>query len=125
MLTEFVSAEQVDVPEGFTENGLELFGMHFEGFRRLTGPGVYMASIGTGETFELLYIGSAKNILARISEASHGSLRRAFEVKDCRLLIIACKSEKHARKVESDLILAYRPKFNIAGVPTTECQENE
>jgi excinuclease UvrABC nuclease subunit len=113
---EFVSAERIDHSHGTDEVfGLEHFSIHADGFWKLTGPGVYMAMRGSGESLEVLYIGSAKNLLARISEPMHGSLREAFKFKDCRLLMTLCKSEKHARDVESMLISAYKPTLNIAG----------
>src|SRR5260221_4281866 len=113
MPTEYVSAERIDHPEGLNDYGLECFSMHADGFWKLTGPGVYLAMRGIGENLEVLYIGSAKNLLARISEPAHDSLREAFKFTDCRLLITLCKSEKHARDVESMLIAAYKPTLNI------------
>ncbi len=64
MQTEFVSAERIAGSKGLAAFGYELFSLHSDGFRKLTGPGVYMAVNGSGETFQIFYIGSAKNILA-------------------------------------------------------------
>lgn len=115
MPTEFVSAERLDHSIGFDDRGLQWFSIHRDGFWKLTGPGVYVAMVGSGEALEILYIGSAKNVLARISDPSHSSLREAFMAENCRLLISICKSEKHARDAESMLIAAYNPKLNIVG----------
>lgn len=115
MPTEFLSAERVDHSHGIDELGLELFSLHAEGFWKLTGPGVYIAMSKSGDNLEVLYIGSAKNLLARVSDPTHESLREAFKAKDCRLLMSICKSEKHARDVEAMLISAYQPTLNIAG----------
>jgi excinuclease UvrABC nuclease subunit len=115
--TVFVSTEPIAYSEGLDECGSEVFSFHPDGFWKLTGPGIYIAMKGSTEQgdFEVLYVGSAKNILARIAEDTHESLREALRQKGCRLMIISCKSEKHAREEESRCIFECQPTLNIRG----------
>lgn len=115
---EYVSVERIDHPEeqevGFP--GLESYGMRAEGFWKLTGPGIYIAMRGgSPNPVEVLYIGSSRNLLARISEPAHKSLREAFRNKDCWMILHTCRDEAQARHAEAILIEAYRPTLNIMG----------
>jgi hypothetical protein len=63
---------------------------------------------------ELVYVGSSQNGIARPGNGHH--LARWFVSND-RVLVWQFDSIAHARKVESDLILKYKPRFNTAGIP--------
>lgn len=104
---------------GIDTNGGEVFQFFTEDFHTLTGPGVYTAMRGVKrEEIEILYVGSAKNILARISDPAHSALRKAMAVggEQLRIMFLICRSEAHARDVEAQLISQWQPKFNVAGI---------
>jgi excinuclease UvrABC nuclease subunit len=92
------------------------FGFDLVAFQKLLGPGVYMVS-GVGG---MLYIGSAKNILARIADETHLSFRQALtEAQGAWVSIILAKSEKHAREMEAYYISLHQPKYNKIGKGST------
>lgn len=63
---------------------------------------------------EHLYVGSAKNILSRISDPEHGSFRTALCEADC-VFVNMKKSEKYARDDEAREITRTLPRLNISG----------
>lgn len=84
-------------------------------FKNMIGPGVYAAVIRHKDRCEWLYIGSAQNIMRRISDDGHTSLRIAMSKSEAELVVFLCRSEMHARTMESDLIAQTMPTLNIIG----------
>ena len=78
--------------------------------RWLLGPGVYAIFGRVGA----LYVGSAKNIIGRISEESHESFRKAV-AEGTSLDLVFAKSEAHARDLEAQYIRILSPKYNVRG----------
>jgi len=112
----FISSENAANFVGVEDTGEQVFHFHDDTFSKLLGPGVYVAICGHGETLETLYVGSAKNILAGVSDPNHKSLREAMKRPTVRLMIGACSSEKRARRLELELIHDLQPTLNIVGV---------
>ncbi len=92
----------------------EQFVIHPDGLRRMLSCGVYSLSRGNNS----LYIGSARNVLARISDESHESFRQSLCEADWVSFIMA-KSEAAARDVEAFDIALREPKYNIRGKSKT------
>lgn len=90
--------------------GAGVFSFFPRRFRYLLGPGVYMAWKGK----QALYIGSAKNLLARMSEESHGSFKKALDEADWIEVIVGL-TEMQAREIELLLIAAHQPTYNVVG----------
>ena len=76
----------------------------------LMGPGIYILRSHR----EFLYVGMAKNILARITDSTHIACKRAFKEAHC-LDIICASSEGYARGIETELIQKLQPKYNVRG----------
>jgi hypothetical protein len=76
----------------------------------LMGPGVYVLWKGK----EPLYIGSAKNVLARISTDRHQVVRQCLAEADW-IEIFVYRSEIDARDDEAKLIGLWQPTHNIQG----------
>jgi len=64
---------------------------------------------------ELIYVGSSQNGLRRPADSSH-HMAPHFRHTD-QVLAWQFNSIARARTVESELIVKYKPRFNIAGVP--------
>ncbi|MBI4893045.1 MAG: excinuclease ABC subunit UvrC [Acidobacteria bacterium] len=80
-----------------------------------TGPGVYLYKDEAGE---VLYVGKAKNLRARVR--SYFNEDRLAEAKTGRLIHAACQldyilldNEKEALALENNLIKQYKPRFNV------------
>ena len=80
-------------------------------FKELIGPGVYVLSFER----RALYVGSAKNILHRISCPDHDSLRAALLLAD-QIEIYPTISEQVARHKEAQMILRKKPQLNKTGL---------
>jgi excinuclease UvrABC nuclease subunit len=102
-----------NVAYGWSEDDRDCFMFHGDVLAKMLGPLVYI--IRTPDADGMLYIGSAKNGLARISDEAHVSLRQALAVPHSRLIVRICKSEMHARDLESQMIVYYQPKLNKIG----------
>lgn len=94
--------------------GCEVFSFYPKGIRdlrKLLGPGVYILK----SPERVLYVGMAKNILARISDNAHASFRSA--IKEAHIIqVILAKSVAHAQGLETELIQKMQPKYNVRGV---------
>ena len=84
--------------------------MEMHTLRLLLGPGVY--SIWRKD--EPLYVGSAKNILHRISHPKHNQLRLAL-AEATRIEFYYSGDESWARQYEAQRILELQPKYNRTG----------
>jgi excinuclease UvrABC nuclease subunit len=76
----------------------------------LLGPGVYIAWRGD----EALYVGSAKNIMHRISHPKHGQLKLALAAAT-RIEFQYCVDEEECRREEWLKIIMLKPKYNRTG----------
>jgi len=77
-------------------------------------PGVYLFK---GERGEVLYVGKAKDLRARLSSypraaALHPKIAKLLE-KATSLEFILTRTEKEALLLEANLIKKYRPKYNV------------
>jgi excinuclease UvrABC nuclease subunit len=79
-------------------------------FRLLLGPGVYTLWCKD----EALYVGSAKNLMHRISHPRHEQLRRALK-EATRIEFDYHAHEQHARDFEARKIVELQPKYNRIG----------
>ncbi|HEU0335670.1 MAG TPA: excinuclease ABC subunit UvrC [Gaiellaceae bacterium] len=80
-----------------------------------TGPGVYLFR---GERDEVLYIGKAKSLRARVRSYWNrgGDLRQGIERmvdRVCRIEVIVTQSEAEALHLEQNLVKRHRPPFNV------------
>lgn len=76
----------------------------------LMGPGVYLLRSHA----EPLYVGMAKNVLARVTDEAHTACQQAF--KEAVFFDVICAhSEEHARGLETELIRKLQPKYNVRG----------
>ena|SRR6202790_864818 len=89
----------------------EFFSFDVVSFRKLIGPGIYVV-IGRGQT---LYVGMAKNVLARMTDPAHAGLEQAFKEPIEQIFIMLARSEAHARQMEADYIRLHQPKYNQRG----------
>ena len=79
-----------------------------DGFRKLTGPGVYIV---WNNDRHCLYVGSARNVLSRISIVDHAALGPA--AKDVYAVwVICCRGEAQARELEAFWIHKFKPLLN-------------
>lgn len=94
--------------------GCEMFTFYPRGIkdlRKLLGPGVYILK----SPLRVLYVGMAKNVLARISDNAHASFRSA--IKEAHIIqVILAKSVAHAQGLETELIQKMQPKYNVRGI---------
>ena len=79
-------------------------------FKRLIGPGVYVIWCRG----ERLYIGSSKNIIHRLTNPTHASVRKALEEADW-IELHFCTTESEAREREWRWIAMFKPKLNLTG----------
>ena len=76
-------------------------------------PGIYQMLDKDGE---ILYVGKAKSLKHRVSSyftGRHDSKTMLLVSKVCDFAVILCKSEFEALVLESSLIKAHRPRYNI------------
>lgn len=78
--------------------------------RLLLGPGVYTI----WRKDEPLYVGSAKNIMHRISHPKHKQLRLALQ-EATRIEFDYSGDERWARRTEARKIIELQPKYNQTG----------
>lgn len=103
-----------DLAYGYAENDPDsCFMFHGDTLLKMLGPVVYVAR--TPKANGMLYIGSSKNGMTRITDEAHASLREALKVPESRLIVAICKSETEARDLEAQWILLYQPKLNKVG----------
>jgi excinuclease UvrABC nuclease subunit len=86
-------------------NSMEMYTL-----RQMFGAGVYTL----WNKGRALYVGSAKNILHRISHPKHGQLRLAMEAAT-RIEFEYFDTEREAREHESNKIHDLQPEFNRTG----------
>ena len=87
--------------------------MEMKTINLLLGPGVYAVWGVRNNSDEALYIGSAKNILHRISHPKHAQLRRAL-AEGTRIEFKYTETERDARGIEKRMIWDFQPKYNTA-----------
>lgn len=80
-------------------------------FKKLLGPGVYVIN----GIREVLYVGMARNLLSRISSPDHEAVLSSLKEPVEQVIMIPCKSEAHARDVETSTIRLHQPKYNLRG----------
>lgn len=85
--------------------GLEFTGEVFRSVRR---PGVYLFLLGK----QALYIGVSKGVMSRAAYTRHKQAQQAASECD-RVLIYPCEDMDAALRLESMLILALKPKYNV------------
>lgn len=78
--------------------------------RRLLSSGTYVVS----KDKECLYVGSAKNVMARISDESHDSFRMAL-CQATQVMVKMSPTEHDARHFEARMIAVRQPKYNKVG----------
>ena len=83
--------------------------MRITNWKAYCGPGVYVCLI-TGEP---VYVGSGKNLLARVSSSAHH--KRVFALCD-EVLLFPCESIAAARELESVLLSMMQPSMNTNNV---------
>ncbi|MFH1200620.1 MAG: GIY-YIG nuclease family protein, partial [Candidatus Micrarchaeota archaeon] len=77
-------------------------------------PGVYIFKAGTGE---IIYVGKAKSLPARLASYQGANLdgkTAQMMVAAQSLEVIACRNEAEALILENTLIKQHRPKYNIS-----------
>lgn len=81
-------------------------------------PGVYRFY---GEKDRLIYVGKAKNLRRRLSQYRNAKRCKA-QIKMRKILLSSqrldfevCESDAHAQVLETQLIQAHRPKWNVVG----------
>ena len=83
-----------------------------------SSPGVYRFLNGEGK---LIYVGKAKNLKRRIAQyrnakrcKAHAKMRK-LKKETHQILFETCPSEVEALLLETELIQAHRPKWNVSG----------
>lgn len=84
--------------------------MQMHTLRLMFGPGVYTL----WNRDQALYVGSAKNIMHRISHPKHSQLRLAI-AEATRIEFDYSHNERWARDWEAKKILELQPKYNRTG----------
>ena len=110
MTDEYFPPEGIPIVKMYGSFPEEQYVIHPDGLRRMLSCGVYLLS----KDREHLYIGSAKNILARISDESHESFRQSLCEADWITFYMA-KFELDARGKEAYEIALHQPRYNIRG----------